>query len=153
MAFGPQERVTITYRPATELGEKKELPFRVAILGDFTLEPDESALEDRPRRRIDRENLGSVMENMGIELALRVPNRLREQADEELSVRLNVTALRDLEPEQIIRQVPELRELAEIRLALSRLKLALGRSPKLADRMQEVMVGDRGARSATDEPV
>ena len=47
-SVAPKERVNIRYRPATgDAKEEVELPMKHVILGDFTLRPDDTPLEER----------------------------------------------------------------------------------------------------------
>ena len=73
----PKERINITYRPATSTKEQKELPFRMAMLGDFTLQPDETPLEERKIIRVDKDNFGDVMKSQKLGLTANVRNKLK----------------------------------------------------------------------------
>ena len=64
----PKERINITYRPATNTKEQKELPLRMAMLGDFTLRSDDTPVEDRKMIRVDKDNFNDVMKSQKLEL-------------------------------------------------------------------------------------
>lgn len=121
----PKERINITYRPATNTKEQKELPFRMAMLGDFTLRPDDTPLEERKMIRVDKDSFNDVMKSQNLGVSVNVKNKLTGNADDELGVQLKFATLKDFEPEQIARQVPELNQLLETREALNALKAPL----------------------------
>lgn len=122
----PKERIMITYKPATgNQKEQKELPFRMAMLGDFTNKPDDTPLEERKPIRVDKDNFGDVMRSMKLDATVNVANKLTGKDGDELGVKLNFATLKDFEPEQIARQVPELAQLLETREALNALKAPL----------------------------
>jgi type VI secretion system protein ImpB len=121
----PKERINITYRPATNAKEQKELPFRMAMLGDFTLRNDDTPLEDRKMIRVDKDNFSDVMKSQNLSVNVNVGNKLTGKAGEELGMELKFSTLKDFEPEQIARQVPELKALLETREALAALKAPL----------------------------
>jgi type VI secretion system protein ImpB len=121
----PKERINITYRPATNAKEQKELPLRMAMLGDFTLRADDTPLEDRKMIRVDKDNFNDVMKSQKLGLAVNVGNKLSGKDGDELSVKLKFDSLKDFGPEEIARQVPELAQLLEAREALSALKAPL----------------------------
>lgn len=121
----PKERINITYRPATNAKEQKELPFRMAVLGDFTQRADDTALEDRKQIRVDKDSFNDVMKSQKLSLNVNVANKLTGKDGDEMAVKLNFATLKDFEPEAIARQVPELNQLLETREALAALKSPL----------------------------
>ena len=135
----PKERVNITYRPATNTKEQKELPFRMMMLGDYTLRPDETPLEERKALRVDKDTFSDVMKSQKLGLTMSVKNQLTGKEDDELGVKLNFASLKDFEPERIARQVPELTKLLETREALTALKAPLSNKRDFAKKIQAVI--------------
>ncbi|MBI5865785.1 MAG: type VI secretion system contractile sheath small subunit [Planctomycetes bacterium] len=121
----PKERINITYRPATNAKEQKELPLRMTMLGDFTLKADDTPLEDRKMTRVDKDNFSDVMKSQNLNVSVNVANKLSGKPGEEMGMELKFATLKDFEPEQIARQVPQLRALLETREALAALKAPL----------------------------
>ncbi len=135
----PKERVNITYRPATNTKEQKELPLRLAMLGDFTLREDDTPLEERKMTRVDKDNFNDVMKSQNLELTINVPNKLTGGEGDEMGVQLKFATLKDFEPEQIARQVPELRRLLETREALTALKAPLSNKRAFQKKIAEIV--------------
>lgn len=142
----PKERINITYRPATNAKEQKELPFRLAVLGDFTLRPDDTPLEERKAIRVDKDNFNDVMRSQKLNLAINVKNKLTGNEGDEMGMKLNFNTLKDFEPEQIARQVPELNQLLETREALNALKAPLANKRDFVKKIQEI-VADEATRA------
>ncbi len=138
----PKERINITYRPATNTKEQKELPFRLAMLGDFTLRPDDTPLEERKMIRVDKDNFNDVMRSQNLSVSVNVKNKLSGNPDDELAANLKFATLKDFEPEQIARAVPEMAQLLETREALNALKAPLANKRDFAKKLQEVVKDD-----------
>lgn len=147
-SVAPKERVNIVYKPSTgDAKEEVELPLKQLVLGDFTLKESDVPLDERKPIQVDKENFNDVLKGQGLELDLSVPNRLADNApeDEQLAVNLKFEKLRDFEPDAIVEQVPELRQLVELREALKALKGPLGNLPEFRKKLQ-ALIQDEGAR-------
>ncbi len=117
-------RVRIDYTVETEGAEPiLELPFVVGVLADLSGMPTEpnKPLKQRSFANIDRDNFNTVMARATPRVALRVPNRLSGNPDEQLNVELMFKQLADFEPGRIAEQVPELNELLQMRNKLTEL--------------------------------
>lgn len=135
----PKERINITYRPATNTKEQKELPLRMAILGDFTSRTDDTPLEERKMIRVDKDNFNEVMASQKLSLDVSVANKLTGKEGDELGMSLKFATLKDFEPEQIARQVPELKNLLETREALTALKAPLANKRDFQKKIQDIV--------------
>lgn len=151
-SVAPKERINIKYVPAT--GDQQteiELPLKLLITGDFKGHGEETALEERPVVRIDKDNFDEVMAGAGLSLNMQVPARLNGgQEDDTLSVALEFKGIKDFSPDAIARQVPELNKLLELREALVALKGPLGNVPAFRKQLQALLT-DEKARSALAE--
>jgi len=136
-------RVHVTYD--VEVGdaiEKKELPFIMGVLGDFTGQPEQPLpkLKDRRFVEINPDNFDSVVDSMKPHLAFAVENKLSDDANAgQLKVDLHFKSLEDFEPEQVARQVKPLRELLELRTRLNDLKGTLQTNEKLDEALLEAV--------------
>lgn len=145
-SVAPKERVNIVYRPATgDAKEEVELPLKMMVLGDFTLRPDDRMVEDRDPVSIDKDNFNDVLKGQGLELKLNVPNALSGKEDDQLAVQMKFESLKDFDPDAIVRNVPELAKLMDLREALKALKGPLANVPDFRKKVQE-LIKDPGAR-------
>lgn len=146
-SIAPKERVNIVYRPATgDAKEEVELPLKLLVLGDFTQRPDDRMMEDRAPVSLDKDTFNDVLKSQGLELNLNVPNRLSGQEDEQMALNLKFNSMKDFEPDAIVRKIPELAKLMELREALKALKGPLANVPDFRKKVQE-LVKDEGARA------
>ena len=141
-SVAPKERVNITYKPATGgAQEDVELPLKILMLGDFTGRPDDRPVEDRKPINVDKDNFDKVMAAQNLEAQITVPNKLTDGDSGELSVGLKFSTLRDFRPEGIAEQVPQLKELLDLRNALMALKgpLVGGNVPDFKKKLVEAL--------------
>lgn len=145
-SVAPKERVNIVYKPATgDAQEQVELPLKMLVMGDFTLAEDERMVEDREPINVDKDNFNEVLKAQNLELQITVPDQLSDKEGEEMGVHLKFDSLKDFEPDQLIKQVPELAKLMELREALKALKGPLGNVPDFRKKLQE-LITDAGTR-------
>lgn len=141
-SVAPKERVNIVYRPATAQGsEEVELPLKMLVMGDFAGREVDLPVEKRSPVPVEKGNLDEVLKAQQISVELSVPNRLVGDGARELGVTLKMEALKDFEPEAIVRQVPELQRLLELREALRALKGPLANLPEFRRKLQELLSG------------
>ncbi len=136
-------RVQLTYD--VEIGdaiEKKELPFVVGVLGDFSGQPDPEnplpKLKDRKFVNVDLDNIDDVMKGMAPKASYRVKNKLSPEGGE-FGVNLAFEKVEDFRPESVVQQVEPLRRLLEARSKLSDLRNKLAGNDKLEDLLGEVL--------------
>lgn len=146
-SVAPKERVNIRYKPATgDAKEEVELPHKLLVIGDFSQREDATPLGERKRADINKDNFQDVMRSMNLNLDLKVKNELDSDPEAgDLTVSLKVATLKDMEPEQVARQVPELNKLLEMRTALVALKGPLGNLPSFRKAIERIL-GDEELR-------
>jgi len=105
---------------------KKELPFVVGVLGDFSGQPTKPLKSFKQRKfiQIDGENFNEVMSKMTPGLNFKVKNTLKND-DSEIAVNLEFTSIDDFLPDKVAEQVEPLKELLDIR---AKLKEVLGKA-------------------------
>ncbi|MBT8439947.1 MAG: type VI secretion system contractile sheath small subunit [Gammaproteobacteria bacterium] len=145
-SVAPKERVNIVYKPATGgAQEEVELPLKLMMVGDYTLRNDDTPLEDRKPINVDKDNFNDVMREQKLGVDLNVANKLSGEENDEMSVSLKFGTLKDFEPENVAKQVPELNKMLELREALTALKGPLGNVPAFRKMIQTVLT-DEDAR-------
>jgi len=146
-------RVHITYD--VEVGdalEKRELPFVVGVLGDFSGKPTEplKPLRDRKFVQIDRDNFNDVMARMTPGATFRVENTLKGDGSE-LGVELKFQSMDDFEPAKIVQQVEPLRKLLETRNKLRDLLTKVDVSPELENVLEQILEDAENLRKCSEE--
>jgi type VI secretion system protein ImpB len=144
----PQERVNITYKPATgDQQSEVELPLKMLFVGDYTGREDDRPVEDRKPINIDKDNFNDVLAEQNVTLSVNVPNRLKEEPGAELSASLKFRKLSDFGPDAVAEQIPELKTLLEVRAALTALKGPLGNVPAFRKKIAALLAdGDSRAK-------
>jgi len=146
-SVAPKERVNIVYKPATgDAKEEVELPLKMLVVGDFTLQKDDRPIEDRAPVNVDKDNLDDVLNAANVKLDAMVDNKLAKEPDAQMRVNLDFKSIKDFDPDSIIQKVPELKKLLDLREALKALKGPLGNVPEFRKKIQE-LVQDEGARA------
>lgn len=136
-------RVSITYD--VEVGdaiEKKELPFVMGVLGDFSGQPTEPLprLSDRKFTEVTPDNFDDVLKSMKPHLAFRVDNKLSDDPDAgQLGVDLHFESMDDFSPENVAQQVEPLKKLLELRQQLADLRANLQGNARLEEILQETL--------------
>ncbi|KTQ97314.1 type VI secretion protein [Aureimonas ureilytica] len=134
-------RVHITYDVETEgAAARKELPFVVGVLGDFSgksYEP-QKPLRERKFTQIDRDNFDETLQRLTPGAQFRVDNTLSDDGSE-IAVDLKFKSMADFEPAAIVQQVEPLRKLLEARNKLRDLMTKVDRSEELESLLEEVL--------------
>ncbi len=151
-SVAPQERVNIVYKPATGgAQEEVELPLKIMMVGDYTLRPDDQAVENRKPINIDKDNFNQVLGEQKLELNLGVADKLSNEPGAEMAVNLKFKKLSDFTPEGVANQVPEMRKLMELRSALNALKGPLGNVPAFRKKIQGLLGDEEGRAKLMSE--
>ncbi len=146
-SVAPKERVNITYKSSTgDVAEDVELPFRTLAIGNFTGRSSEQLIEERTPVAIDKDNFDSVLRENEVKLDLAVPDHLSGRPDSELAVQVAIRSMKDFEPERIAEQVPAMKQLLELRAALTSLKGPMSNVPAFRKRLA-ASIADPNARA------
>lgn len=118
----PKARVNIKLDLHTGGAQKKvELPLKLMVMGDYSNGKEQRALSERDKVDINKNNFDNVLAEFSPNLKLAVENTLTGDASD-TSVELSFQSMRDFEPEQVARQIPQLRALLAMRNLLRDLK-------------------------------
>ena len=146
-SVAPKERVNVVYKPATgDAKEEVELPLKLLVMGDFTLREDDRAVEDRKPINIDKDNFNSVLAGQQLKLKTSVPDTLSSEPDAEMTLELDFKSIKDFTPDTIVKKIPELKQLLELREALKAVKGPLGNIPAFKKKLSSI-IDDKDARA------
>jgi type VI secretion system protein ImpB len=125
--------------------QKKELPFVMGVLGDFTGNPAEALpkLKERKFVEVTPDNFDDVLKSMKPRLQFTVDNLLSDESDAgKLGVELKFETLDDFSPDRVARQVAPLRQLLDLRQQLADLRGSLQGNDKLEEVLQATLSSD-----------
>jgi len=118
----PKARVNIKLDLHTGgLKKKVELPLKLMVMGDFSNGKETRPLSEREKVDINKNNFNSVLAEFSPSLNLTVENTLAGDKSKE-NISLNFKEMKDFEPEQVARQIPQLRAMLAMRNLLRDLK-------------------------------
>jgi len=118
----PKSRVQITLDLHTGGAQKKiELPLKLLVAGDFSAGKEQAPLAERKKIDVNKNNFDSVLTDLNPELKFAAPNTLAGDGSD-IPVSLSFRAMKDFGPEEVARQIPELKALLAARNLLRDLK-------------------------------
>jgi type VI secretion system protein ImpB len=142
-SVAPKERINISYRPAVgNAKEGVELPFKLLVLGDFTQVETDTTLEERKLININKHNFSDVMNGLDLKVEFSVANKMSQGPDDIIDISLNINELGDFEPDAIIQQVDELKQVLQLRDALKSLKGPIGNSPQMRKQIRQLLADE-----------
>lgn len=118
----PKARINIKLDLHTGgLLKKAELPLKLMVMGDYSNGKETRPLSEREKININKNNFNSVLAEFSPSLNLVVENTLAGDHSQE-DISLNFNDMKDFEPEQVARQIPQLRAMLSMRNLLRDLK-------------------------------
>jgi len=147
-------RVHISYEVETNgATEKKELPFIVGVMGDYSGNNptvSKKSLKDRKFIQVDPDNFDEVMGKIGPGVSMKVKNTLADD-DSEIKIDLAFKSMSDFEPQNIAKQVEPLRKLLETRQKLTELLSKADRSENLESLLENVLQDNESLKNIANE--
>ncbi|WP_431482945.1 type VI secretion system contractile sheath small subunit [Pseudomonas solani] len=138
----PKARVNIKLDLHTGGAQKKvELPLKLMLMGDYSNGREARPLSERSKVNINRNNFDSVLAEFAPRMKLAVENTLADD-DSETSVELAFHRMKDFEPEQVARQIPQLRALLAMRNLLRDLKSNLLDNATFRQELERILKDD-----------
>jgi len=135
----PDARINITLDVETEgAKEKKELPLKILVLGDFSQGKDKRTLVDRERISIDKNNFDDVLKELNPGLYIHVNNKIEENG-KDVSVRIGLDSMHSFSPDGLVKAIPELRTLLAMRNLLKDFKSNVLENPMLRKELSRVV--------------
>lgn len=121
----PKARINIKLDLHTGGAQRKvELPLKLMLMGDYSNGKEQRPLSERPKVNINKNNFDSVLSDLSPCLKLVVEDTLSGDGGE-TPIELSFQRMKDFEPEQVARQIPQLRALLAMRNLLRELKANL----------------------------
>lgn len=118
----PKARVNIKLDLHTGGAQQKvELPLKLMVMGDYSNGLEQRPLSERRKININKQNFDSVLSEFSPSLTLTVENTFAADGTD-TAVQLDFQRMKDFEPEQVARKIPELRALLATRNLLRDLK-------------------------------
>ncbi|WP_333710887.1 type VI secretion system contractile sheath small subunit [Pluralibacter gergoviae] len=121
----PKARINLKLDLHTGGASKKtELPLKLLLTGDFSNGQDHAPLSEREKVNINKNNFDAVLSDYSPQVNLTVENTLAGDGREE-NIRLTFRNMKDFTPEQVARQIPQLKAMLAMRNLLRDLKANL----------------------------
>lgn len=138
MSSETSDRVSIAHHVRTgDVSEQHELPFEIAVLGDFLGHRDyDVPLRDRKLVQVIPENLDDVIRAYRPELTFAVPDRLNGNGGS-IDVALRFERMSDFEPTAVVAAIEPLRRLLDQREAAANIFRIM--SDALEDALQDIL--------------
>ncbi|MEW5289884.1 MULTISPECIES: type VI secretion system contractile sheath small subunit [Erwinia] len=105
-------------------GRKTELPLKLLVAGDFSNGQASSPLSARKKVNLNKNNFNAVLSEYSPKVNLTVKNTLAGDGSEE-NISLTFRSMQDFTPEQVSRQIPQLKAMLSMRNLLRDLKANL----------------------------
>ncbi|MFL5349775.1 MAG: type VI secretion system contractile sheath small subunit [Hyalangium sp.] len=138
----PKSRITLIYR--TNINGKEEdvkLPFRVVVLGDFSLGRSKDRqvdVEERKLRSVNGSNLNDLMKDMGMSVAFEVDDKLSADGEGKMAVELPIDRMKSFHPDEIVNHVPKLKALMLLRKLLMEMQSDIDNRKDLRRKLYEL---------------
>ncbi len=121
----PKARINLKLDLHTGGAQKKtELPLKLLVAGDFSNGKETASLSERVKVNINKNNFNSVLSDYSPKVNLVVENTLAGNGSEE-NISLTFRDMKDFTPEEVARQIPQLKAMLAMRNLLRDLKANL----------------------------
>lgn len=133
-----------------EAKEKVELPMRLLVLGDYTNREDETPVDEREVVNVNSDNFEQVMRSKDLGLNYTVENRLDDDGGD-INVDIDFDDLDSFEPEQVARQIPELRRMVAMRNLLQDLRNRVVSTSDFRKQLEQIVQDESALAELTEE--
>ena len=118
----PKARINLKLDLHTGGASKKtELPLKLLVAGDFSNSQESAPLSERKKVDLNKNNFDSVLSEYSPNVNLTVKNTLADDGSED-NISLTFRSMKDFTPEQVSRQIPQLKAMLSMRNLLRDLK-------------------------------
>jgi type VI secretion system protein ImpB len=120
----PKARINLKLDLHTGAQVKKRTPLKLLLAGDFSHGQASAPLSERKKVNLHKNNLDAVLADYSPTVNLTVKNTLAADGSED-NVTLTFRSMKDFTPEQVSRQIPQLKAMLSMRNLLRDLKANL----------------------------
>ncbi|WP_339025670.1 type VI secretion system contractile sheath small subunit [Leclercia pneumoniae] len=147
----PKARINLKLSLHTGGAQKKvELPLKLLTMGDFSNGKESRPLSEREKINVNKNNFNSVLSEFNPEVNLSVKNTLAN-SDSAENVKLSFSDIKDFEPEQVARQIPQLRAMLAMRNLLRDLKSNLLDNATFRKELEKILKDPALSQELRDE--
>ncbi len=138
----PKSRITLVYR--TKINGQQEdvkLPFRVVVLGDFSLGTStdrQAELDERKLRSVTGSNISDLMKDMGMSVSFDVDDKISADGEGKMQVELPINRMKSFHPDEIVHHVPKLKALMLMRKLLLEMQSDIDNRKELRRKLYEL---------------
>lgn len=119
-------------------GKKTELPLKLLVAGDFSHGRQSAPLSERKKVNLNKNNFDAVLSEYSPQVSLTVKNTLADDGSED-SISLTFRSINDFTPEQVSRQIPQLKAMLSMRNLLRDLKANLLDNQNFRKELEKIM--------------
>lgn len=136
----PKARVNLKLDLHTGGASKKtELPLKLLVAGDFSHGQESAPLSEREKVSVNKNNFDSVLSEYSPKVNLTVKNTLADDGSEE-NISLKFQSMNDFSPEQVSRQIPQLKAMLSMRNLLRDLKANLLDNQSFRKELEKILL-------------
>ena len=147
----PKARINLKLALHTGGAQKKvELPLKLLTVGDFSNGKESRPLSEREKINVNKNNFNSVLSEFNPEVNLSVKNTLAN-SDSAENVKLSFSDIKDFEPGQVARQIPQLRAMLAMRNLLRDLKSNLLDNATFRKELEKILKDPALSQELRDE--
>lgn len=150
-SVAPKERINISFKPAgSDKNEEVELPLKILVLGEFEGE-DAPDYKEGETFSVDNNNFDEVMENFGVKLNYRVPNKIVDDPNAVMDINIDAKSTKAFAPDNILQNTASLRKVLELKQALIALKGPLGNTPAMRRKIKDIFNNEKRRQALKTE--
>lgn len=147
----PKARVNLKLDLHTGGAQKKvELPLKLLVTGDFSNGAEQRPLSEREKIDVNKNNFNAVLSEYSPKVNLTVENTLAGDGSEE-NISLTFRDIKDFTPEEVARQIPQLKAMLAMRNLLRDLKANLLDNQSFRKELEKILLDPALSRELRDE--
>lgn len=147
----PKARVNIQLSLHTGGAQKKvELPLKLVLVGDYSNGAEQRSVSEREKVNVNKNNFDSVLAEFSPAIKLSVENTLVHDGSEE-AINLTFRDMKDFTPEQVARQIPQLKAMLAMRNLLRDLKANLLDNQAFRKELEKILLDPQRSAELRNE--